>query len=202
MPLIRTKRWATRELNVHFMANAHGTFEWGQNDCCLFAANAIRSFAADASDPAGVAAVASNAAAHWEAQKIREKPNATMDDHAAAATAHLSAIQSFTGVDIAADFRGKYSNRVSAMAAIAAITGGTTVADAAAWCAAKHGLVEYAHPRQAQRGDLVVMKQNATDSEDQLIAGVVHLSGRDLITVGEKGLVRISILNVVRAWKV
>jgi hypothetical protein len=151
MALIRTKHWATREFNAHLMAHAHHAFEWGKNDCCLYAANAI---------------------------------------------------QCFTGVDIAADFRGLYSNQISAMAAIKAVTGGSTVADAAAWCAAKHGLVEYAHPRQAQRGDLVVMRQNAEDPDERLMAGVVHLSGRDLVTVGERGLMRISILNVVRAWKV
>lgn len=112
------------------------------------------------------------------------------------------AIHAFTGVDIASDFRGKYTNRASALEAIKTITGGETVADAAAWCAAKHGLVEYEHPRCAQRGDLVVMRQNADDPNDQLMAGVVHLNGKHLITTGEHGLVRISILNIVRAWKV
>jgi hypothetical protein len=113
-----------------------------------------------------------------------------------------TAIQSFTDVDIAADFRGKYTDAATAAAFIRTLTGGTTVADAAAWCAAKHGMVEYVYPLCAQRGDLVVMKQNAADAADQLLAGVVHLSGAHLVTVGEAGLVRVSILNVVRAWKV
>jgi hypothetical protein len=112
------------------------------------------------------------------------------------------AIQAFTGVDIASDFRGQYSDRRSAFSLIRTVTGGMTIADAAAWCAAKHGLVEYEHPLCAQRGDLVVMRQNADDTDDQLIAGVVHLNGKHLISTGENGLVRVSILNVVRAWKV
>ncbi len=113
-----------------------------------------------------------------------------------------NAIQSFTGVDIAADFRGKYSDMESALAAIKAITGGCTVADAVAWCAAKHGLVERPNPLFAQRGDLVLMEQSASDVADQLIAGVVHLSGKHLVTVGEHGLVRFSIHAARRAWQV
>jgi len=63
-----------------------------------------------------------------------------------------NAILAITGTDIASDFRGKYSDEAGAFALIKSVTGGTTVADAAAWCAAKHGLVELAHPLQAQRG--------------------------------------------------
>ena len=113
-----------------------------------------------------------------------------------------NAILSFTGVDLAAEFRGAYTDKRTAFAAIRRITGGSTIADAAAWCAEKHGLVEYEYPLMAQRGDLVVMAQNAEDAEDKLMAGVVHLSGAHMVTVGEGGLVRISILNVRRAWKV
>jgi hypothetical protein len=113
-----------------------------------------------------------------------------------------NAIQAFTGTDIAADFRGKYTDKVSAFKAIQTITGGTTVADAAAWCANKYGLVEHKLPLMAKRGDLVVMRQNAPDVVDQLIVGIVHLNGSSLVTVGEGGAVRLSILSVVRAWQV
>jgi hypothetical protein len=151
MPLIRTKHWATRELNSHLVTHARKHFVWGQHDCALFAADAIKCF---------------------------------------------------TGTDIAADFRGQYDDQASALRAIKVITGGATVADAAAWCAAKHGLVEYAHPLHAQRGDLVIMRQNAADVDAQLLAGIVHLSGAHLVTVSEHGLVRLPITNVVRAWKI
>src|SRR5664279_4045305 len=63
-----------------------------------------------------------------------------------------NAIQSFTGVDIADDFRGKYSDEASAFKLIQTVTGGTTVAEAAAYCAVKHGLIEYQHPLMAKRG--------------------------------------------------
>lgn len=107
------------------------------------------------------------------------------------------AIQAFTGVDIASDFRGKYTDEASAMALIKSVTGGSTVADAAAWCAQKHAMAEYAHPLMAKRGDLVVMQNGGT-----LIAGIVHLNGRHLVTMGPDGLVRLPITTVKRAWAV
>lgn len=111
-----------------------------------------------------------------------------------------NAIQAFTGVDIADDFRGKYTDEASAFALIKTVTGGTTVADAAAHCATKHGLVELAHPLCAQRGDLVVMQP--VNTSPTLIAGIVHLNGRHLVTVGESGLMRLPITCVKRAWRV
>ena len=63
------------------------------------------------------------------------------------------AIQAFTGVDLASEFRGKYNDQASALAAIKSIAGGKTAEDAAAWCASKAGLAEWSHPKLAQRGD-------------------------------------------------
>jgi hypothetical protein len=109
------------------------------------------------------------------------------------------AILAFTGVDIADDFRGKYSSEEEAWALVASVTGGTTVADAAAWCAAKHGLVELAHPMMAQRGDLVVI-----ENEGRQIAGIVNLTGRHVVSVGDGGMVRLLITTnpIQRAWRV
>jgi cell wall-associated NlpC family hydrolase len=100
-------------------------------------------------------------------------------------------------VDIAADFRGTYTDLASSRAAIKKIANGTTVADAAAHCAAKHGLNELVHPLMAQRGDLVVAQDG-----DNLIAGVVHLNGRHVAVAGAKGLQRLSIRSIQRAWRV
>jgi hypothetical protein len=107
------------------------------------------------------------------------------------------AIESFTGTDLAADFRGKYTDEASAFAAIKSVANGTTVADAAAYCAYKLGLKEWPFPLLAKRGDLVVIEQPGG-----LIAGVVHLNGRHVISVGEKGLLRLPITAVKRAWAV
>jgi hypothetical protein len=143
---------------------------------------------------------------HWATREY----NAHLKAHAHApfawgtndcCTSAANAIESFTGVDIAADFRGKYTDMASALTAIKAITGGSTIEDAAAWCASKHGLVEYPMPLYAQRGDLVLMAV-ANEDDSPLIAGVVHLNGLHLVSVGEHGLVRLSIRTVRRAWKV
>jgi hypothetical protein len=107
------------------------------------------------------------------------------------------AVQAMTGVDIAADFRGKYSSEAEAFALIKELTGGETVADAAAWCAAKHGMLEWKHPLMAQRGDLVVLEESG-----RLIAGIVSLNGRQLLCAGESGLHRLPITDIKRAWHV
>jgi hypothetical protein len=108
-------------------------------------------------------------------------------------------IEAMTGIDIAADFRGKYSDEAGALEAIKAIAGGETVADAAAWCAAKHGIAELARPLFAQRGDLVVYRDPVTE---QLVSGLVHLTGRHIVSAGTEGLRKIPISRVLRAWHV
>jgi hypothetical protein len=108
-----------------------------------------------------------------------------------------NAVEAITGTDLADDFRGKYRDEASAFALINSVSGGSTVADAAAHCAAKHGLTEYTHPLMAKRGDLVVISNGGN-----LIAGVVHLNGRDVISTSGTGLVRLPITAVVRSWSV
>jgi hypothetical protein len=108
-----------------------------------------------------------------------------------------SAIESFTGTDIADDFRGKYTDEDTAFALIKEVTGGSTVADAAAYCAEKYGLTEYKFPLMAKRGDLVVAANG-----DTLIAACVHLNGRHIVSVSERGLVRLPITKITRSWSV
>jgi hypothetical protein len=111
-------------------------------------------------------------------------------------------IEAITGVDIAGDFRGKYSDEASAMALIKTVCGGATVADAAVYCAEKHGLKEWTdksgkpQPLFARRGDLVVF----VAPTGSLVAGLVHLNGRHLVAVGEQGLYRFPISKALRAW--
>jgi hypothetical protein len=112
------------------------------------------------------------------------------------------AVLAITGTDIAADFRGKYTDEASAFALIKTVTArgtdpATAVGDAAEWCANHAGLIERVYPLMAQRGDLVVMENGG-----QTIAGVIHLNGRHAISVSEAGLVRLSIRSVTRAWAV
>lgn len=113
------------------------------------------------------------------------------------------AIKAMTGTDIAADFRGKYTDEASAFALIKSVTGFPTVSAAASWCARKFGLVEWEDgngkpaPLFAQRGDLAVL-----EDAGRLIAGIVGLNGRHVISVGESGLLRLPLSAVVRAWRV
>lgn len=146
MSLKRTLYWYREEFHNFLVEREKMPFAWGTNDCCLFPADAIKSF---------------------------------------------------TGVDLADDFRGKYTDEASAFALIKSVTGGTTVEDAAAYCAQKAGLTEWRGPLFAQRGDLVVITNGGS-----VIAGVVHQNGRHVISVGEKGLLRLPLNAVTRAWRV
>ena len=108
-----------------------------------------------------------------------------------------SGIEAVTGVDIAEDFRGKYTDEASAFALIKTLTGGTTVEDATVYCTTKHGLVEWEHPLMAQRGDLVVLEESG-----RIIAGLVHLNGRQIACQGAVGMHLVPITQLKRAWHV
>lgn len=146
MSLDKHNHWHTRHFNDFLISSATTPFKYGSWDCCLFAADAIKSF---------------------------------------------------TDVDIADDFRGKYTTKLGALKAIKSVTGGSSIEDAVAYCANKHGLVEHTFPLMAKRGDLVLV-----DNSGELIAGVVHLNGRHAISVSESGLVRLPITSVKRSWSV
>lgn len=108
------------------------------------------------------------------------------------------AIEAQTGVRIDDDFAGKYTDKLSAFKLIKSVTGGTSVAAAAAYCADKHGLKELAYPLMAQRGDLVLF--NNPDGEP--IAGVIHTNGKHAVSVGEQGTIAVPITAVTRAWSI
>lgn len=105
------------------------------------------------------------------------------------------AVLAITGQDIAAEFRGRYADEDGALAAIREIAGGATVEDAAEWCARNCGMREWISPLLAQRGDLVCVDNGGT-----VIAGVVHLNGRHVVTMAQDGLVRLPITATRRAW--
>jgi Domain of unknown function (DUF6950) len=107
------------------------------------------------------------------------------------------AIQSFTGVDLAEDFRGKYSDEASALTLCESITGTPTLEAAAVYCAMKFHLREWPYPRCAQRGDLVLVEESS-----RLISAVIHLNGRHAVTVGQDGLKLLPITSVRRAWAI
>ena len=107
-----------------------------------------------------------------------------------------NAIQSFTGQDLAADFRGKYTDEASAFALIREITGGNSVGNAAEYCATKAGLQEWRSPLLARRGDLVVI-----DNAGREIAGIIDLTGRFALSMAETGMIVLPLSAVKKAWK-
>ena len=107
------------------------------------------------------------------------------------------AIRSFTGVDLAADVRGRYTDVPSSLAVIAEVCGGNSTEDAVAWCAVKHELKEWPGPLFAQRGDLVLL-----EDAGRLIGGVVHLNGRHCVAAGVTGLKVLPLGAIRRAWKI
>lgn len=146
MALSRLDHWHTRAFHDFLIERANNPFQWGVNDCALFAADAILAY---------------------------------------------------TGVDIADEFRGKYNTEFGALKTIRQITLGSSVADAAVYCAEKHGLAEHAYPLMAKRGDLVLVENGGT-----LIAGIVHLNGRQVAVVTDTGLQRLPITHIKRSWSV
>jgi hypothetical protein len=102
-----------------------------------------------------------------------------------------------TGVDIAEDFRS-YSTAIGALRAIRKVTGGSTVEDAAAYCANKYELPELTHPLMARRGDLVLIEQSPGD----LVMGLVHLTGSYVVAPGGAGLHRLQLAEIKKAWSI
>jgi hypothetical protein len=107
------------------------------------------------------------------------------------------AIQAMTGTDVAADFRGKYTDMLSSLAIIKQVTGGTTVEDVAVFEFAKSGIKELSTVKLAQRGDVVLC-----NNEGAPALGIVYLNGIDGLFVGTDGLFKVAVLACRRAWRV
>ena len=103
-------------------------------------------------------------------------------------------ILAITGTDIMTDFRG-YGNPDEAYRKVRAVTGAVTLPAVVDWCARRNGMMERRFPLMAQRGDLVLYEEGG-----RLCAGLVHLNGRDVVSPGEKGLLRSPLTAVRRSW--
>jgi hypothetical protein len=107
-------------------------------------------------------------------------------------------ILNITGVDVAAEFRGKYTDKDGAFAVIKDVAGGASTEDVAEFITKKYGMTELTNLNFAQRGDIVMFD----DSEDGSALGVVHLNGIHALFVGDKGLQRTRLSLCRRCWKV
>ena len=111
------------------------------------------------------------------------------------------AVLAMTGVDIAADFRGKYSDGPGAVRAIATVTGvdpeKATVEAAADWIAKKFGIAELPSPLYAQRGDLVLASAGDVD-----FLAVVALSGHEAAIPGARGIAHLPLMTAKKGWRI
>ena len=105
-------------------------------------------------------------------------------------------IEAMTGVHPGKDFEGTYSTELGALKV--AVSKGHDSIDALVEAIVKeHGFVE-APANHHHRGDLV----KVTD-QGGATYGIVHLSGRDAICIGESGLKTIPLAgNVQKIWRV
>jgi hypothetical protein len=106
------------------------------------------------------------------------------------------AIEAMTGVDLAAEFRGKYAGSISAEKAMRRYCGGG-LEQLAVKVARKAALAEI-DPRLAQRGDPVLVR----DAEVGDAFGVIDIRGFLAVTVSGKGLAYRERTAIVRAWRV
>lgn len=107
------------------------------------------------------------------------------------------AIEAVTGTDVATDFKGKYTDEAGAIATIKSVTSGSTVEDAAVYVAKKYELTELKFVLCAQRGDMVVF-----DGDEGVAVGIVHLNGTECLFVTAKGINKIPLKQIRRAWRV
>lgn len=110
------------------------------------------------------------------------------------------AVQAMTGVDLAADFRGKYSDAISALRAVKEFAG-AGVGALAAKIAEQHGIPEIS-TRLAQRGDVVLLNVLGDGFSRQETLGLVDLSGNLVVSVGELCLQHVPMADAIAAWRI
>jgi hypothetical protein len=108
------------------------------------------------------------------------------------------AVHAMTGVDLGADFRGKYSTQAEAEALMKTTCGTADALALAVYLCAAAQFRPWPHVNFAQRGDVIVLKN--PDGSHSL--GVVGLNGVHALFVTEGGLRRMRTIDCVAAWKV
>lgn len=106
------------------------------------------------------------------------------------------AIRAMTGVDVAADLRGRYRNRREAFAAIRALCGHPTMGAIADHLARVHGIEEIS-VLCAQRGDAVQLRHGRAAS-----LGIVAMHGTEILTPYAAGILRLPLSHATRAWRI
>jgi hypothetical protein len=110
------------------------------------------------------------------------------------------AVLELTGIDLAADFRGKYDSlltAVKAMAAFVRVQAEEDLVEAVAVKIAEHFQIEEVPVLMAQRGDVVLL-----DSPLGKGLGLVGLRGTHAHCTGADGLVDVPLPECLRAWRI
>jgi hypothetical protein len=99
-------------------------------------------------------------------------------------------------VDLAATYRGTYSDEAGAAAVISAATGGGDLEDLIEAIATANGFIEVT-PNKAQRGDLAL-----ADTVTGPAAGIIGPDGRQGIFVAPDGLTLVDLTDIRRTWRI
>lgn len=103
------------------------------------------------------------------------------------------AVEAMTGVDVAAELRGRYRTRGQAFDRIRELTGRGSMIAVADFVARRYRLV-LIPPLSAQRGDAV------QDRSGRL--GIVAMHGWEILTPYKDGLLRLPLGYAARAWRI
>jgi hypothetical protein len=102
-------------------------------------------------------------------------------------------VAAMTGVDMAAEYRGRYNSQAGAVRVLRQAGGLERIAEKMAH---RHELEEV-KPAFAQRGDVAML-----DTDDGPALGVVALDGRNALFSGPQGLRAVPVLSCRRAWRI
>jgi hypothetical protein len=106
------------------------------------------------------------------------------------------AIEATTGLDVARELKGCYTNRTEAFVAIKTLCGTATMEALGEFLAAKNGFPEVP-VLMAQRGDAVMLRHGRRSS-----LGIVSMLGSEILTPYKDGLLRLPLSHATRAWHI
>jgi hypothetical protein len=105
------------------------------------------------------------------------------------------AILAMTGVDVATQFRGKYTDPVEAAHLLRQLDC-YGIDEMAEWIAEAYDCREIP-PAFAQRGDVALLREL-----ERYSLGVVSLDGTEIIAPGPDALASVGLLRALRAWRI
>jgi hypothetical protein len=106
------------------------------------------------------------------------------------------AVLSMTGVDIASGYRDKYNSLEESINLIQLHSGSKSLQPFIHQALKQYNLLEVP-VLNAQRGDIILVKRSIDFS-----LGLISLSGKEIIAVGERGIIKINLKHAFKAWRI